>query len=454
MKKMSAHQDISSPLQADDNAVLSKTSKIEAIAPPDVNKGSREKCPWSKDEDEVLMSTFSERQKLCGNYDARTPEIDFADDEVWEHVSSKLSSRTAVQCLLRYLQLSSTVTRLRMECTAVAENKLGNDDLKSPSSASTSSGSSRKKRKHDESCDDWTEEETDRLAEIMLQYQDCSTTPDWSAVANNFPGKSPIDCLAQWQNISLPDQIKGKGSWTPSEDAILRDKRAEFGRKWSKIAEFLPGRSGKQCRERYVNHLNPSLKRGEWTDDEEAVLIAMREHSGNKWTHISKQLPGRSDNDVKNHYYSTIKRKFDLHGKSKLVTAAIQHVFMLVHAGRLDRNVVHGWKDTSSTEPKQSDKEISDSTVTGSHLYAAPLHDPYHAIPRTSDPPAGVPLYALCDNSHYRHALPSVYPSLVQHCTFPNPAFHGQLVGMVNQKQLIPPFQYHDNKTDLTVQPK
>lgn len=163
-------------------------------------------------------------------------------------------------------------------------------------------------------------------------FEIVAITPDWNAVANSFPGKSPIDCLAQWQNISLPDQIKGKGSWTPSEDAILKDKRAEFGRKWSKIAEFLPGRSGKQCRERYVNHLNPNLKRGEWTgksthtrrwhlvsqghfltssalnlvnrkrcsiDDEEAVLIAMREHSGNKWTHISKQLPGRSDNDVK-----------------------------------------------------------------------------------------------------------------------------------------------------------
>ena len=107
--------------------------------------------------------------------------------------------------------------------------------------------------------------------------------------------------MTQWQNISPPEHVKGKGTWTAEEDAILRAKRALYGRKWTKIAEFLPGRAGKQCRERYVNHLDPKLKKGELTDDEEAILIGMHEHHGNKWTVISKQLPGRSDNDVKNH---------------------------------------------------------------------------------------------------------------------------------------------------------
>lgn len=169
---------MSAPVQTNGNSVGSELSQIEAIAIRSVNNSRCEKFPWSKDEDEVLMSTCSERKKCCGKHDVRSPVIDFEDDEIWEYVSSTLSSRSAVQCLLRYLQLTSPDVRLGIECTAVAESKRCNDDLKSPSSASTSSGSSRKKFKHDESCEDWTEEETDRLAEIMLQYQDCC---EWSA---------------------------------------------------------------------------------------------------------------------------------------------------------------------------------------------------------------------------------------------------------------------------------
>lgn len=142
-----------------------------------------------------------------------------------------------------------------------------------------------------------------------------TAAPRWNEIAANFEDKSAIDCLTNWQTITNPPVIKGKGSWTAEEDAILREKRQQYGRKWAKIAAHLPGRQGKQCRERFVNHLDPELKKGEWTDDEEAILIAMHEHHGNRWANISKQLPGRSDNDVKNHWYSTIQRKFQQHGK-------------------------------------------------------------------------------------------------------------------------------------------
>jgi hypothetical protein len=143
----------------------------------------------------------------------------------------------------------------------------------------------------------------------------CSAPPRWNEIAANFSNRTAIDCLTKWQTVTSPPVIKGKGSWTADEDAILRDKRRLYGRKWAKIAAHLPGRQGKQCRERFVNHLDPELKKGEWTDDEEAILIAMHEQYGNRWANISKQLPGRSDNDVKNHWYSTIQRKFQQHGK-------------------------------------------------------------------------------------------------------------------------------------------
>lgn len=173
----------------------------------------------------------------------------------------------------------------------------------------------------------WTNEETTLLKKLVEQYQD--TSPRWNDIASNFPNRTAVDCLSRWQILSSPPVIKGKGSWTAEEDNILRDKRALYGRKWAKIAAHLPGRQGKQCRERFVNHLDPELKKGEWSDDEEAVLIALHEHHGNRWANIAKQLPGRSDNDVKNHWYSTIQRKFQQHGKDKLIQAALQQVQLM-----------------------------------------------------------------------------------------------------------------------------
>eukprot|EP00592_Proboscia_alata_P001245 CAMPEP_0194372370 /NCGR_PEP_ID=MMETSP0174-20130528/20715_1 /TAXON_ID=216777 /ORGANISM="Proboscia alata, Strain PI-D3" /LENGTH=650 /DNA_ID=CAMNT_0039150855 /DNA_START=255 /DNA_END=2207 /DNA_ORIENTATION=- len=177
--------------------------------------------------------------------------------------------------------------------------------------------------------DKWTNEESSRLKILVEQYQD--TSPRWNDIATHFPSRTAIDCLTKWQDLSSPPVIKGKGSWTPEEDQILRDKRGFYGRKWAKIAAHLPGRQGKQCRERFVNHLDPDLRKGEWTDDEEAILIALHEHHGNRWANIAKQLPGRSDNDVKNHWYSTIQRKFQQHGKDKLIQAAVQQVQMMMN---------------------------------------------------------------------------------------------------------------------------
>lgn len=103
--------------------------------------------------------------------------------------------------------------------------------------------------------------------------------------------------------------VRVKGPWTVEEDARLKELVAEYGPRWSVVAEKLPGRIGKQCRERYLNHLDDKIKRGPWTPQEDAILWEAHNARGNRWCQIAKLLPGRPENAVKNRYTSLAHKK-------------------------------------------------------------------------------------------------------------------------------------------------
>ncbi|PKA63039.1 Transcription factor MYB86 [Apostasia shenzhenica] len=107
-----------------------------------------------------------------------------------------------------------------------------------------------------------------------------------------------------------------KGLWSPEEDEKLLKHITKYGHGcWSSVPK-LAGlqRCGKSCRLRWINYLRPDLKRGTFSQQEENLIIELHAALGNRWSQIAAQLPGRTDNEIKNLWNSCIKKKLRQRG--------------------------------------------------------------------------------------------------------------------------------------------
>lgn len=216
----------------------------------------------------------------------------------------------------------------------------------------------------------WLREEDEQLREAVARFGG----KNWKMIAEALGNsRTDVQCLHRWNKVLKPGLVKGP--WTPEEDGVLSQLIARYGVgkiRWCDVAQHLPGRIGKQCRERWCNHLDSRIRKGQWTPEEDDVVFRWQQKLGNKWSEIAKLLPGRTENAVKNRFNSAARRKWMMRVASSSGPTAL----------------------------------ASDEAVSGDFAGARSPDDHDHELMRRPPPPAMMPL--IPGSAHHHPSPPGL----------------------------------------------
>ena len=150
---------------------------------------------------------------------------------------------------------------------------------------------------------EWTLEED----KILLNYIINNNYKNWKFISSKLPGHTATQCKNRWNKNLKAGLVKGP--WTVQENKLLIDWVNKNGpRNWNQCCEFIHGRSGKQCREHWNNCLNPNLIKGEWTTEEDFLIMHFYQKYNGSWKEIINLFNGRTENSIKNRFFSQLRK--------------------------------------------------------------------------------------------------------------------------------------------------
>jgi myb proto-oncogene protein len=131
---------------------------------------------------------------------------------------------------------------------------------------------------------------------------------NWVAVATLVPGRTRDQCSQRWTRTLDPSNGKNAGKWTPDEDAKLTKAVKKYGKDWVAVAALVPGRSNVQCYQRWTKNLDPSRGKnaGKWNSEEDAKLTEAVKKHGNNWVAVATLVPGRTRDQCRERWVNTV----------------------------------------------------------------------------------------------------------------------------------------------------
>ncbi|CAO2598353.1 snRNA-activating protein complex subunit 4 [Lemmus lemmus] len=210
---------------------------------------------------------------------------------------------------------------------------------------------------------EWTEEEDHMLTQLVQEMRVGNHIP-YRKIVYFMEGRDSMQLIYRWTK-SLDPSLK-RGFWTPEEDAKLLQAVAKYGaHDWFKIREEVPGRSDAQCRDRYIRRLHFNLKKGRWNAKEEQQLIQLIEKYGvGHWARIASELPHRSGSQCLSKWKIMTRKKQHLQRRRG---RRPHHSSQCSSSSSSSDSEVYGGS-SSSSEDSGSEMELEESLENGRAL--------------------------------------------------------------------------------------